>query len=68
MKRLRDFFAGALRVIQQRIPKFTGNAAARERTSSRVPRPPLRVSDETRNPFLQSINAASPDENSPVTA
>ena len=62
------FFAGALRVMRERVSKFTGNAAARKRTSSRTSLPFPRVSDEIRNLFLQSINAASPNENPPVTA
>ena len=62
------FFAGAFRVMRERVSKFTGNAAARERTSSRVPLPPPRVGDETPNLFLQFANAASPNENPPVTA
>ena len=62
------FFAGALRVMRERVSKFTGNAAARKRTSSRVPLPPPRVGDETPNLFLQFANAASPGKRSPVTA
>ena len=36
--------------------------------SSRTSLPSPRVSDETRNLFLQSANAVSPGENSPITA
>ena len=62
------FFAGAFRVMRERVSKFTGNAAARKSTFQPRIAPIPRVGDETPNLFLQFANAASPGENPPVTA
>ena len=54
------FFAGALRVMRERVSKLTGNAAARKRTSSRTSLPSRASAMKFRTYFYNSITRYRP--------